>query len=76
MDAPQNIEKPVLDVFHVDLERTGDSIFRSKCPVCNKGMLLVHRNQRTLKLEEYDHCISCGQRVKYLDIGILRKVFR
>ena len=63
---------PVI-VKHAELERENDvSIFRSICPVCKKGMLLVRRNQKTLRLEAEDNCILCGQHFYYSDIEELR----
>jgi len=68
-----NITKPVIEVNHKDLERCGNSLFKSTCPVCEEGLLLVGRDQDTFILQEYDHCILCGQHYKYMDIQELRK---
>jgi thiol-disulfide isomerase/thioredoxin len=58
---------PVL-VSHLDLERvSNDSLFRSWCPSCKKGMLLVQRDQGTFRLINVDRCTLCGQTVIYTD---------
>ena len=63
----ENLEKPVLALLHSSLERSGESDYRSKCPVCDRGILLVRRNQQTLFLVRDDNCVGCGQRIRYLD---------
>lgn len=63
-----NIDEPVMFVSHSKLERSGDSLYRSECPVCLKGVLLMKRNEKTLHLEDHDNCILCGQRVFYEDL--------
>ena len=69
-----NINEPVLEIHHSELERfSKTSIYKSVCPVCEQGLLLIYRNQKTLKLEEYDRCVLCGQLIRYLDIELLRK---
>jgi hypothetical protein len=67
-----NIEKPVLRVAHASLTRSDISVFRSWCPVCKEGVLLVTRDPRTLRLAAQDNCVLCGQRVEYTDIEALR----
>jgi len=67
-----NIDKPILDVIHAELERFSDSIYKSVCPACKEGLLLVGRYPETMLLNEYDRCVLCGQRVRYLDIDTLR----
>ena len=59
-------------VNHADLKREGDSAYKSTCPMCEEGMLLVYRNPATLVLEEHDRCIHCGQAFIYDDIDIMR----
>jgi len=63
-----NINEPVLIVSHSKLKRSGDSLYRSECPACLKGVLLMKRNEETLHLEDYDNCILCGQVVFYEDL--------
>lgn len=61
-----NLTKKPITVNHAELERSGESVFRSNCPVC-KGVLLVRRNQKTLKLLKTDICMLCAQTVIYAD---------
>ncbi len=69
-----NIYNEPVTVKHAELERANDeSMFRSICPTCKKGYLMVKRNQKTFKLEADDHCILCGQHFLYADIEELRK---
>ena len=65
---------PVIEVNHRDLPLAypGNSRFQVVCPVCKSGLLLVTRDSPTGKVKEYDSCILCGQRVRYLDIAWLR----
>jgi hypothetical protein len=73
-DYPDNLDAPVLEVRHADLTRqSGDSRYRSVCPVCLEGLLLVQRDDTSFVLREFDNCILCGQRVRYLDIEELRQ---
>lgn len=66
--APTNLYNERLQVKHADLERFGDSAYKSQCPVCSDGVLLVMRDQENFKLVRYDFCVTCGQPVEYLDI--------
>ena len=68
-----NFGKPAIRVRHAELRRWSDeSPYKSKCPVCPDGILLIRRNQETFVLEELDFCVVCGQEVVYEDIGDLR----
>lgn len=67
-----NIKVLPIEVRHSDLIRISGSMYRSICPKCKEGTLLVYRNQDTLQLEEMDRCILCGQAFKYLDIEKMR----
>lgn len=59
----------LIQVRHQDLPRADDeSIYRSKCPSCNGGLLLLRRDQITLNIMVTDLCIQCGQAVEYSDI--------
>ena len=69
----KNINKPVLEIPHSELESVPNSIFKKICPVCKTGFLLVYRSPKTLILEEYDRCLLCGQRIRYIDINLLRE---
>lgn len=68
----QNIDKDPIRVRHDELSRVdySDSPFRSWCPVCDKGILLVGRNQKTFQLSRVDRCTGCGQIVIYTDDDI------
>lgn len=63
-----NLNKPVVNVKHKDLKRYGDSIFKSMCPECHRGLLLVSRDPKSLKLTRNDHCFLCGQHYYYTDL--------
>lgn len=68
-----NLGSPTIEIPHMELERYGDSRYKSICPACKVGLLLVYRDQKTFILQEYDRCVLCGQRVKYTDISFLRE---
>jgi len=69
-----NIDKEPIEVKHSELERADDnSSFRSDCPVCKDGVLLVQRDQSNFKLLAEDHCVLCGQKFIYSDIEELRE---
>lgn len=70
---PANLYNERMRVRHADLERSGDSAYRSKCPVCKEGVLLVMRDPETLTLVRYDFCALCGQPFEYLDIDELNQ---
>ena len=69
-----NINKEPITVKHSELTREGDSMFRSTCPVCKEGMLLVKRDQLTFEVLTEDRCVLCGQQVIYSDLGDLQKL--
>lgn len=65
-----NIGKDPVQVSHTQLERVSDeSLFRSWCPVCEKGILLVSRLD-TGGLSRVDRCTLCGQLIVYEDDDI------
>jgi uncharacterized protein (DUF983 family) len=73
MSRPINIDKTPQGVNHADLERFGDeSDYRSKCPVCKEGILLVERDPVEGHLKAKDLCRTCGQRFIYIDIEQMR----
>jgi len=64
-------DRPVIRVRHASLERTGDSPFRSRCPECHRGVLMVYRTQEEpYALRREDCCVWCAQRFYYLDAEI------
>lgn len=72
--STSNIKEAVIRIEHSKLERASEeSMYKSKCPRCESGILLVRR-ERTMELSEYDSCICCGQRFVYTDIEKLRKL--
>ena len=69
-----NYNEPRRVVKHADLERVSpESIFRSGCPHCKIGILLVGRHARTFELLAEDRCILCGQLFEYSDIEEMRQ---
>jgi hypothetical protein len=63
-----NRSKDPIKVLHSELERYSDSAYKSKCPACKNGILLIYRNQdEYFRLRRQDHCISCGQQFIYMD---------
>jgi len=72
----ENHNKPPKKVKHADLKRVeGDeSPYRSECPFCKKGVLLISRDpDNDFRLRDVDSCIRCGRRVIYTDIEDLRE---
>lgn len=68
-----NIENSIMQVYHKNLEDYEPRKWKKICPRCKVGLLLVGRNQENNKLLELDHCVLCGQKVRYLDIEEMRK---
>jgi predicted RNA-binding Zn-ribbon protein involved in translation (DUF1610 family) len=72
----ENVYKPIRQVQHSNLERASeDSPYRSWCPECGKGILMVGRDNDTLKLQKIDHCTHCGQLFFYEDPDIAGEPF-
>jgi hypothetical protein len=68
------VSMSVITVKHADLTRADDnSVLRSICPECKKGLLAMRRNERTHVLLAQDSCLLCGQGFVYSDIVALRK---
>jgi len=64
-----NSSLPPLEVKHQSLTRVDDSLFRSKCPSCRDGRLMMKRtNPKCLYLSNEDMCVSCGRRFIYTDL--------
>jgi len=68
-----NLNKPPITVKHSELKRVSNSPYRSECPICKKGVLLMQRDQKTFKLLNKDRCILCGQLVIYEEINEIVK---
>lgn len=62
-----NIDRKRIRLYHSDLPKVRDDVYRRKCPFCLDGMLLLSRGEDG-RLVPNDMCIGCGQRVEYLDI--------
>lgn len=72
--SPENVGAPTIAIAHSSLTRYNDeSAYKSKCPACKEGVLLVMRDQKTLELRKDDRCILCAQHVIYSDIDELRR---
>lgn len=69
MTVEERFKLPPLEIRHADLKRHDDSSYRSVSPCCD-SVLLLRRNQTTLKLEREDVCIRCGRRYRYTDPGV------
>jgi hypothetical protein len=69
MNIGENLKAKALVLSHASLERTNDeSAYKSNCPVCKIGVLLVQRDlQEPLHLMNYDRCSMCAQAVVYTD---------
>jgi hypothetical protein len=75
--AAWNVDAEPLHVEHAKLMPTmAQQRFRRYCPVCEKGVLLVRRDQKTLELLAEDNCMLCGQQFIYKDIKQMRKLDR
>ena len=71
----KNLYNPIVEIYHAHLIRANDdSVFRSRCPFCTTGTLLVMRCSDGI-LSDIDRCISCGQMVKYKDMEEIRKKY-
>ena len=75
-DAGCNRNAPIMKVCHANLKRFDEGEYKSECPVCKHGVLLVSRDQQTLRLTRYDFCVFCAQRFKYIDDNINSEEFR
>jgi uncharacterized protein (DUF983 family) len=63
-----NIDAAPIEVAHAHLERMSDeSPYRSRCPTCGKGALLVYRDPTTFRLIDTDRCTWCAQTIIYTD---------
>lgn len=76
MSIARNIYAKPIRIPHAELERADDvSVYRSVCPVCHVGLLLVQRDQETLQLLAGDNCTLCGQPIVYTDIESMRQKY-
>ncbi len=67
----ENIDAAPILVRHSLLDRaSAESAYRSVCPKCRHGVLLIRRDEQTYRLQRDDRCTSCGQAVRYADADI------
>lgn len=65
----ENIAAEPILVKHFTLKYADDeSIYRTICPVCDTGILLMARDMKTFHLLKNDRCTFCGQAVIYTDL--------
>jgi hypothetical protein len=69
-DEPSNLNKPEIQISHAELERWDADLYKSKCPACEDGILLIRRDEKTFAIQRQDRCISCGQQFYYTDLEI------
>lgn len=68
MNPGENAGKDALRVRHSEMERyDSESIFKTSCPVCKEGVLLVRRRKGYVGVLSEDNCVLCGQKFVYLD---------
>jgi len=65
-----NINSDVLIVQHANLNRYGDSMYKSVCPVCEQGILFIRRDDEGHLMPD-DMCCLCAQKVRYTDLETL-----
>ena len=66
----KNEHAPVRRLQHADLTPFDEGGFKRECPACERGVLLVRRDQKTLALINMDTCTLCAQRFMYTDVTI------
>ena len=65
----ENYHRGIVFVKHAELKRaSNESNFRSICPVCDEGFLLMRRDPSSYNLSKDDNCVLCGTRFQYTDI--------
>jgi NAD-dependent dihydropyrimidine dehydrogenase PreA subunit len=63
-----NLQNPSRRVLHASLARLNtESAYKSICPVCPRGILLVVRHRTSFVIVNLDQCITCGQKFIYED---------
>jgi hypothetical protein len=74
MRPGENHSAPVLVVPYAELAEAlpGKGKMARWCPVCREGLLMVTRNPTTLRIEEHDSCLLCGQHFRYSDVADMR----
>jgi len=68
--------RPRKRVRHADLERAyATSAYKSVCPECKVGVLLVVRDFSSLRPLRNDRCTICCQRFIYTDLSLGNELF-
>ena len=77
LDYLKNIGKAPIEVKHSELTLwdPDNSPFKTECPICKDGILLVGRNQNSMHLDRIDRCIRCSQLFVYTDDSIMGEQF-
>jgi hypothetical protein len=73
-----NLKKPLIEVLHADLERVSEgSYYKSWCPSCEKGVLLLSRPQPlyVFALDRLGRCTLCGQGFWFTDEKVEYETF-
>jgi hypothetical protein len=66
-----NIHATPIEVMHEGLRRLDDeSPYKSCCPVCAKGVLLLSRRLGSRMLQRVERCTQCGQAFWYMDESV------
>ncbi len=71
----KNSGRPVISVRHSRLVRYGDSRYKSTCPACREGLLMMQRMGPGVRLSRHDTCTLCCQRVFYTDVDVNGEAF-
>lgn len=67
-------KKPIhVNFFLLDDPGLGGN-YKSECPVCKDGLLLMTRDSNTGELLNRDSCTLCGQQFIFDDISLVKKV--
>jgi uncharacterized protein with PIN domain len=64
----KNIRSPMKSIVFKELKQFGDSVFKRICPECKDGIIVMSRDNVTMKLERRCYCFLCGQRYDIVDI--------
>lgn len=71
-----NIHAPPIEVMHEGLRRLDDeSSYKSCCPVCAKGVMLLSRSLASRTLQRFERCTLCGQAFWYMDESVNGETF-
>lgn len=68
----ENLKNPIKKINFYDLTHFGGS-FKSECPECGEGLLLVARDLESGELLPQDRCTLCAQAFEYADFKEMKK---